>query len=153
MRLYHGNDTSGNARVFKRSAMKAMRYWKNSEGEKNALACFWSKWTLGSRGLGEYMKILCDSGIVSNGQEGKWTHYRLSESGRDYAAKLLERADHRTQAQKQTPAATANRASAQRVTFSTEQIKIFRYNFYSWRRRYCGGMGLYTKIKYSVCNG
>lgn len=40
-------------------------------------------------GLSYHMKILCDSGLVTSWQEGKWTHYRLSESGRDYAVKLL----------------------------------------------------------------
>lgn len=32
-------------------------------------------------GLSYHMKILCDSGIVTSRQEGKWTHYRLSTSG------------------------------------------------------------------------
>ena len=35
------------------------------------------------------MKILCDSGLVVSRQEGKWTHYRLSASGREAAVKLL----------------------------------------------------------------
>ena len=39
--------------------------------------------------LSYHMKILVRSGIVSARQEGKWTHYKLSESGRDYAAELL----------------------------------------------------------------
>ncbi|MCI8466130.1 MAG: helix-turn-helix transcriptional regulator [Lachnospiraceae bacterium] len=40
-------------------------------------------------GLSYHMKILCDSGLVASRQEGKWTHYRLSEAGRDKAVKLL----------------------------------------------------------------
>lgn len=40
-------------------------------------------------GLSYHMKILCDSGLVVSRQEGKWTHYRLSETGRDNAVKLL----------------------------------------------------------------
>ena len=35
------------------------------------------------------MKILCDSGLVTSRQEGKWTHYRLSPQGRDRAVELL----------------------------------------------------------------
>ena len=35
------------------------------------------------------MKILCASGIVDSRQEGKWTHYRLSEHGGQEAAALL----------------------------------------------------------------
>ena len=40
---------------------------------------------------GEYMKILCESGIVESRQEGKWTHYRLSESGCRKAEDLLRK--------------------------------------------------------------
>ena len=42
-------------------------------------------------GLSYHMKILCDSGIVVSRQEGKWTHYRLSPAGRDYAVELLKK--------------------------------------------------------------
>ena len=35
------------------------------------------------------MKILCESGIVDSRQDGKWTHYRLSKRGSEYAAQLL----------------------------------------------------------------
>ena len=41
-------------------------------------------------GLSYHMKILCDSGIVTSRQEGKWTHYQLSDSGREYAIELLK---------------------------------------------------------------
>ena len=40
-------------------------------------------------GLSYHMKILCDSGLVGSRQEGKWTHYRLNEAGRESAVKLL----------------------------------------------------------------
>ena len=46
---------------------------------------------IGQSGLSYHMKILCDSGLVESRQEGKWTHYRLSQPGRDYAAALLLR--------------------------------------------------------------
>ena len=42
-------------------------------------------------GLSYHMKILCDSGIVISRQEGKWTHYRLSDPGREYAIELLKK--------------------------------------------------------------
>lgn len=42
-------------------------------------------------GLSYHMKILCDSGIVVSRQEGKWTHYQLSASGRDKAIELLKK--------------------------------------------------------------
>ena len=40
-------------------------------------------------GLSYHMKILCESGLVKSRQEGKWTHYQLSRTGREYAVKLL----------------------------------------------------------------
>lgn len=36
---------------------------------------------IGQSGLSYHMKILCDSGIVNSRQEGKWTHYSLSDNG------------------------------------------------------------------------
>ncbi len=36
-----------------------------------------------------HMKILCESGIVASRTEGKWTHYSLSEEGRQNAVKVL----------------------------------------------------------------
>ena len=41
-------------------------------------------------GLSYHMKILCDSGLVTSRQEGKWTHYRLSASGRALALERLQ---------------------------------------------------------------
>ncbi|MEG0830364.1 MAG: metalloregulator ArsR/SmtB family transcription factor [Anaerovoracaceae bacterium] len=39
--------------------------------------------------LSYHMKILCESGIVASRQEGKWTHYHLSQEGTKYAKELL----------------------------------------------------------------
>ena len=33
--------------------------------------------------LSYHMKVLCESGIVIGREEGKWTHYRISRTGRD----------------------------------------------------------------------
>lgn len=41
--------------------------------------------------LSYHMKILCESGVVTPRQEGKWTHYRLSAEGTHAAAELLAR--------------------------------------------------------------
>lgn len=40
--------------------------------------------------LSYHMKILCESGIVESRQEGKWTHYKISEKGSEYALQLLK---------------------------------------------------------------
>ena len=39
--------------------------------------------------LSYHMKILCDSGIVTSREEGKWTHYSLNKKGSEYASKRL----------------------------------------------------------------
>jgi ArsR family transcriptional regulator len=57
-------------------------------GEKCACVLL-EKLDIGQSGLSYHMKILCDSGIVVSRQEGKWTHYRLSEEGRESAVELL----------------------------------------------------------------
>ena len=44
---------------------------------------------MGQSALSYHMKILCESGIVDSRQEGKWTHYRISENGSKYAITLL----------------------------------------------------------------
>ncbi len=40
--------------------------------------------------LSYHMKILCASGLVESWYEGKWTHYKLSESGRISALQILK---------------------------------------------------------------
>lgn len=44
---------------------------------------------LGQSGLSYHMKILVESGIVESRQDGKWTHYKISEKGSAYAGTLL----------------------------------------------------------------
>ena len=39
--------------------------------------------------LSHHMKILCDSGIVTSREEGKWTHYQISRQGSEKAIELL----------------------------------------------------------------
>lgn len=41
--------------------------------------------------LSYHMKILCESRIVDSWQDGKWTHYEISETGSNYAIELLKR--------------------------------------------------------------
>lgn len=57
-------------------------------GEKCACVLI-DQMEIGQSSLSYHMKILCESGIVESRQEGKWTHYRLSECGSKYAAELL----------------------------------------------------------------
>lgn len=44
---------------------------------------------IGQPALSYHMKILVESGVVESRECGKWTHYRLSESGSAEAVELL----------------------------------------------------------------
>ena len=44
---------------------------------------------MGQSTLSYHMKILCESGIVTSRQDGKWTHYSLSKAGSEYASRRL----------------------------------------------------------------
>lgn len=49
-------------------------------GEKCACVLM-ERLDMGQSAVSYHMKILCASGVVTSRQEGKWTHYRLSETG------------------------------------------------------------------------
>ncbi|WP_250278991.1 ArsR/SmtB family transcription factor [[Clostridium] colinum] len=57
-------------------------------GEKCACMLI-DEMNIGQSALSYHMKILCESGIVESRQEGKWTHYKLSKLGSNYALKRL----------------------------------------------------------------
>lgn len=46
--------------------------------------------SIGQPTLSHHMKILCESGLVCCRREGKWTHYSLSEGGRERARSLFD---------------------------------------------------------------
>lgn len=58
-------------------------------GEKCACVLI-EQMEIGQSSLSYHMKILCESGIVESRQEGKWTHYRISEQGSHEAMLLLK---------------------------------------------------------------
>lgn len=39
--------------------------------------------------LSYHMKILCESGLVESWYVGKWTHYQISQQGREIALEML----------------------------------------------------------------
>lgn len=39
--------------------------------------------------LSYHMRILCDSGVVTSREEGKWTHYQIDRQGIERAIRLL----------------------------------------------------------------
>lgn len=44
----------------------------------------------GQSGLSYHMKILVESGVVESRQDGKWTHYKISEQGSAAAVALIK---------------------------------------------------------------
>jgi len=58
-------------------------------GEKCACVLL-EKLDMGQSGLSYHMKILVESGVVESRQEGKWTHYKISEKGSAYAINLAK---------------------------------------------------------------
>ena len=78
------------ARVFKAfcDPNRLMVLEQLRSGEKCACVLL-EKLNIGQSCLSYHMKILCDSGVVSSRQEGRWQHYRLSREGCEYAAALL----------------------------------------------------------------
>ena len=58
-------------------------------GEKCACVLI-DQMEIGQSSLSYHMKILCESGIVESRQEGKWTHYKISEQGSHEAILLLK---------------------------------------------------------------
>lgn len=59
------------------------------DGEKCACVLL-EQIDLGQSGLSYHMKILTETGVVVGRQEGKWTHYSISQEGSAYAIALLK---------------------------------------------------------------
>ncbi|MPN05075.1 Arsenical resistance operon repressor [bioreactor metagenome] len=81
-----------NARVFKALCdEKRLRILELLRGGEKCACVLLEQLELGQSGLSYHMKILVESGIVESWQEGKWTHYKISEKGSEYAGFLLKK--------------------------------------------------------------
>jgi ArsR family transcriptional regulator len=82
---------SEHARVFKafcdEKRLKILEMLRS--GEKCACVLL-ERLDIGQSTLSYHMKILTESGIVESRQEGKWTHYKISESGSRNATEILQ---------------------------------------------------------------
>ena len=79
-----------NARVFKAFCdEKRLAILELLRGGEKCACVLVDQMEIGQSSLSYHMKILCESGVVESRQEGKWTHYRLSECGSKYAAGLI----------------------------------------------------------------
>ena len=83
-------DYSKDAKVFKAfcdvNRLQILEILRN--GEKCACVLLESL-QISQSTLSYHMKILCDSGIVTSRNVGKWTYYQISESGSKRAMELL----------------------------------------------------------------
>ncbi|MEA5143235.1 MAG: metalloregulator ArsR/SmtB family transcription factor [Oscillibacter sp.] len=78
------------AKVFKAFCdEKRLRILELLRGGEKCACVLLEQLDLGQSGLSYHMKILVESGIVESRQEGKWTHYKISEKGSAYAGNLL----------------------------------------------------------------
>jgi len=80
-----------NAKVFKAFCdEKRLRILELLRGGEKCACVLLEQLSLGQSGLSYHMKILVESGVVESRQEGKWTHYKISEKGSACAGDLLK---------------------------------------------------------------
>ncbi|MDD7410437.1 MAG: metalloregulator ArsR/SmtB family transcription factor [Fusobacterium gastrosuis] len=79
-----------NAKIFKafcdEKRLKIIELLTN--GEKCACVLL-ENLDLTQSGLSYHMKILIDSGVIISRQDGRWTYYQISETGKNNAIKQL----------------------------------------------------------------
>ena len=81
-----------NAKVFKAFCdEKRLMILEMLRGGEKCACILLTQLDIGQSTLSYHMKILCDSGIVESRQDGKWTHYKISEKGSDAAIALLKK--------------------------------------------------------------
>ena len=79
------------AKVFKaRCDERRQRILELLRGGEKCACLLMEQMEMPQSSLSYHMKILCDSGIVSSREEGKWTHYRISRRGSERAVELLK---------------------------------------------------------------
>ncbi len=79
------------AKVFKALCdEKRLRILELLRGGEKCACVLLEQLDLGQSGLSYHMKVLVESGIVESRQEGKWTHYKISEKGSAFACALLK---------------------------------------------------------------
>ncbi|MEA4815457.1 MAG: metalloregulator ArsR/SmtB family transcription factor [Lachnospiraceae bacterium] len=80
------------AKVFKAFCDdKRLRILELLRGGEKCACVLIEQMDMGQSALSYHMKILVESGIVESRQEGKWTHYKISEKGSAYAQELQKK--------------------------------------------------------------
>lgn len=79
------------ARVFKAFCDdKRLRILELLRGGEKCACVLIERMNVGQSALSYHMKILVESGVVESRQEGKWTHYKISDKGSAFALSLLK---------------------------------------------------------------
>ena len=80
------------AKIFKAFCdEKRLQILELLRGDEKCACVLLDQMDLGQSGLSYHMKILVESGVVESRQEGKWTHYKISEKGSADAIALLSK--------------------------------------------------------------
>ena len=80
-----------NARVFKAFCdEKRLRILEILQGGEKCTCVLIPEMDMPQSSLSYHMKILCESGVVTGRQEGKWTYYRICEKRSLEAMEILE---------------------------------------------------------------
>ena len=80
-----------NAKVFKAFCdERRLRILELLQSGEKCTCVLIEEMALPQSSLSYHMKVLCESGVVEGRQDGKWTHYRISEKGSQAALALLK---------------------------------------------------------------
>lgn len=80
-----------NAKVFKAFCdERRLRILELLQGGEKCTCVLIEEMDMPQSSLSYHMKILCEAGIVEGRQDGKWTHYSISEKGSLEAMELLK---------------------------------------------------------------
>ncbi len=80
-----------NAKVFKAFCdERRLRILELLQGGEKCTCVLIEEMDMPQSSLSYHMKVLCESGVVEGRQDGKWTHYHISEKGSLWAMKLLK---------------------------------------------------------------
>lgn len=84
-------DYTGEAQIFKAFCDGTrLRVLDLLRGGEKCVCALMEETRLPQSTLSYHMRILCDAGITTGRQEGKWTHYSVSGEGMEKAAEILK---------------------------------------------------------------
>lgn len=80
-----------NAKIFKAlSDERRLRILELLHGGEKCTCVLTDEVNMPQSSLSYHMKILCEAGIVTGREDGKWTHYQISKQGSENIISLLK---------------------------------------------------------------